>query len=301
MGEATSELELGSAYSIQGDIIKSAAHLRRALELHRQAGNRDQQLRAVSALGTIAEELGQFESALSHFEEAVLLLDDRYDYAAGGLYNNVGYMQIKMGRVPEALTTLEHAVTVCRAVDDRHLEIFAASNIGDAYRRLGRYDEALTHLDRALALAVEVGIQPSTAYARNRLGNAYRDLGRIDDARAELEEALRISRTAISPISEPEALIDLAATVFAAGELVTANDLARAGLDIAAEQGRRYQEARACDLLDHICRRSGRPDAAAQYRRRADDLLTELGHPGTDVLGATLADGSAPRGGSEPG
>jgi tetratricopeptide (TPR) repeat protein len=130
---------------------------------------------AVSALGTIFLQYGQFEAAERQLAVAIGMNPN--DPLA---YVNRGLALKELGRHYEALASCQKAILLDPGNAD------AYCNCGLALRELNRLDEALTGLDRAIAL------RPAFPDALSNRGIVLKDLGRLDEALRSLERAIAL-------------------------------------------------------------------------------------------------------------
>lgn len=152
-----------------------------------------------------------------------------------------GAALLAVGRWPEAIPTLERAVSHARELGEADVLVRALASLGRGLHRLGRYEPAAAALDEALARA------PHTPALAAVLDGARR-------ARADLH--LQQGRAA-----EAEALL-------------------RDALDAATARGSQADEARAHRGLGHVLGLAGRWTEAADALDVADELLTGLGDAG---------------------
>ena len=94
--------------------------------------------------------------------------------------NNFGAELLKQGKLAEAVTELQQAITL----DPTYAAAFR--NLGYAHDRAGQGDEAIAAYRRALAL------EPRDALTLNNLGVLYEKRGRYEEALAAFEEAANV-------------------------------------------------------------------------------------------------------------
>lgn len=277
-GEAHTRSDLARAYLHHGRAADAREQFLRAIDLHRRNGERELEATSLSELGVLYHRLGEFSEALRLFRTAHPLCagDQRLE---GALAANLGATLTTLGRLDEAVDQHRRALVLSRQAGDPDAEIGALADLGDIWRRLGRHREALEHIRDAVSLAEAHGLVPRVAYARHRLGNIYRQTGRFDDALSNLNEALCLVRAVSGPATESEVLVDFGGVHRDIGDLLTAADLAEAGLRAAINRGERYQQARALNELAELHRCAARAALAQDYWRRAYALFAELGTP----------------------
>lgn len=294
VGEAITRTHLAGTYMNQGRGEEARSHLYRALELHRQSGDRALEASTLGSLGILCYRLGQFPEALRHFTRAASLCAGHDPHSEGVLRTNIGIALTPLGRIDEALDHYRQGLALSRQAGNADGESCVLADLGDAHRRLGQYDTSLHHLKQALALATRNGLVPKEAYVRHRLGNTYRELGLLDEAMANLSEALRIVKTVSGPATESEVLINLGAVHRDAHDFRHAHDLTQQGLKLATTRSEHYQVARALDSLACLYEQSGRWDVAQDHWRRAATLFEELGTPDADAIRLKLTHDRGP-------
>ena len=287
VGEAHARTDLAAAYLHHGRGADAREQFLRAIDLHREHGERDLEAGALTALGVLCHRAGEFPEALRLFRTARPRCagDPGLESAlAAGL----GATLAVLGRLDEAVDRYRQALVLARQAGDPDGECGALTGVGDVWRRLGRYREAIEHLKEAVELAGAHGLAPRVAAARHRLGNTYRETGRIDDALRNLNDVAlfrqsatpgrgTLSKKCHSPAGE--VLIDLGGLHRDLGDMLTAGDLVERGLRAAIDRGERYQQARALNELAELHRCAARAGLAQDYWRRAHALFHELGTP----------------------
>lgn len=165
-------LELGLAYRSAENHPKEIDAYRSGLT---RAEDDESTQRLMMALGSAYEQSGQFDSAVSVFEDLVKRAPD-YDMAL----NYLGYMLADSGQ------QLDYA----RELIERALKInpenaaFLDSYAWVQYR-LGNFDEAREYLERAVALDTD-------ATMFDHLGDIYQALGNTEEARRWWQKALEL-------------------------------------------------------------------------------------------------------------
>lgn len=156
--------------------------------------------------GALAYNVGEYEAALEHFEQAIVLLgpiemddlDDRHALADAIQWEAV--TQAALGDFETAETLARRAVELHREANPGASEALAISlkSLQDALRDVGKNDEAVEIGFEALAMNREFfGNQHlETAHALNQLGSSLRDAGRPEEAITLVEEGLAIRQAA---------------------------------------------------------------------------------------------------------
>ncbi|HHT9130186.1 MAG TPA: tetratricopeptide repeat protein [Candidatus Brocadiaceae bacterium] len=117
---------------------------------------------------------GDYENALSYFEEAV-----RKNSNQTAASFQIGYCKANLGRYAEAIEAYKQAIRIKPDNAD------AYHSMGVAYTNLGRYTEAIETFKQ------EIHIEPNCAEAYYNLGVLYSGLGRYAEAIKTFKEAIR--------------------------------------------------------------------------------------------------------------
>lgn len=132
--------------------------------------------------GKALMEEGQYEEAIEHFTEA-LLIDPQYLQARGNLaiaFNELGVALQKQNKVDQAIEKWEQAIQF----NPEHSGAYF--NIGLALAVKGRHEQAIKYFKQALQL------KPDWHEPYNDLGLAYAQLGREDLAVENYNKALQL-------------------------------------------------------------------------------------------------------------
>jgi DNA-binding SARP family transcriptional activator/tetratricopeptide (TPR) repeat protein len=188
--------ELGFATSRLGDYRSSDEHLRRALELFLDLGDRASVALVRHGLAALCTDQSRYEEALDHAVEALRVrrsLQDRASAAAVAHSENaVGWILAHLGQ-PDA------ALWYCRRALARHTESGSRTgvaetldSIGYAYAQLGDTAQAVAHYEQALAAYQRLGDIENEAKSRVCLGDVQYASGQVDAARHSWEVALTL-------------------------------------------------------------------------------------------------------------
>jgi len=139
--------------------------------------------------------LGQYEKALSYYEEALKIRREIGDVKGeGGCLNNIGIVYRNLGQYEKALSYYEDSLEIFREIGDVKGEGTVLNNIGIVYRNLGRYEQALSYNEEALKISREIGDVEGEGRTLNSIGAVYDYLGQYEKALSCYEESLEINR-----------------------------------------------------------------------------------------------------------
>jgi tetratricopeptide (TPR) repeat protein len=162
-------LNLGNVHYLRGDLGRARAAFRAALAAHPDS------VAALSNMGLVLKEQGEFDQALAHLWRAHQL-----DPLAESPLRNLMLTLVDSNRLGEAVTLGERIV----AGDPERYE--AQLFMGIALERLNEPGRALPCLEAAVRL------RPEQAEAHRNRGKALQGLGRLDEAVASYSRALEL-------------------------------------------------------------------------------------------------------------
>jgi tetratricopeptide (TPR) repeat protein len=128
---------------------------------------------------------------------------------------SLGEAQMLAGRLEEALTLTERALTHAHAHQERGNAAYALRLLGEivARREPPENNQAGEYYRQALALAEELGMRPLVAHCHLGLGKLYVTIGRHPEARTELSAAIELYRVMEMTFWLPQAEAALAEVV----------------------------------------------------------------------------------------
>jgi len=112
-----------------------------------------------------------------------------------GVFTNMAYALLALGRKEEAAKALETAVSYCpNFLPNRELLARIYEDIANVHYSQGRYGEALKCCEEWLGISRRLGDEPGEAATLGRIGLVYYSHGRHDEAVKCYEEGLAIER-----------------------------------------------------------------------------------------------------------
>lgn len=264
--------ETAGVYWRLGDVRRCQAAAEEALAMFRQAGDRDGERRALSALVSLHLGLtGDYAQALV-CNEAIQRLAHELDntYAAIIAQGNSSVALALLGNYKAAQQALAPALDFVERVGDLFTEgafrIFQAIN----YRGLGDLAEACRCAEHALALCRQVGNPNFEIEALAVLGLAALDQGQPHDARRWLEEAVACAGRYAQEQDRAAQLAHLALAHSRLGERETALALSAQALSIIEREPEMYERLKtACFERAQIVHDAQGLQAALPHLERA--------------------------------
>ncbi|MGD8414641.1 MAG: tetratricopeptide repeat protein [Candidatus Latescibacterota bacterium] len=200
---------LGEAYWRKFRGLKDTQWVRQAAVECRRALELDSTLAPIHVtMGNVRNEMGEYESAISHFETALAL-----DSTAAGAYNGLADSYARLGRLESAESTYELAISV-------KPDYWGGYNdLGYFYYTNGRFDEA------AEQYAKVAGLTPDNYLAFSNLGAMYYYLERWDEAKEAFARSIKVR-------PNDRAYLNLASIYYIEGNYGEAAELCERALEL---------------------------------------------------------------------
>ncbi len=253
---------LGIVYYLRGQLDEAERHYASSLQINRELGNRHGEGIRLGNLAGIYHTTGEFELALRYYGEALAIYRDLSNPHGESLtLCNVADTYRDMGRPQEAIELASAAMTMAVQLHSKVAEAVAAKSLAAAYRDLGRRDEALEVARQAVSCGRAIGDAALKVASLNVLASIERDSGDGATAAIHHADALAQAREAGLRDGEIDALIGLARTVYAAGQLRSALMYAQQAESLATENRHGLMGREARTFLDRLARgpRPARP------------------------------------------
>jgi class 3 adenylate cyclase/tetratricopeptide (TPR) repeat protein len=193
---------LGQAYLAQGDYRQAIAHFEQTVAS--LDGNRryerfgDILPPAISSRARLAlcyAELGTFAEGRTPGEEGLRIAEiDNRPVSRIMASWGVGWLALRQGHLPRALSLLERAIGICQDADLRFGFHAIAAALGEAYILSGRADAAVPLLTQVLEQTTAMAPRGFQALCLLPLGEAQMLAGRMEEAHALAEQALAHAR-----------------------------------------------------------------------------------------------------------
>jgi serine/threonine protein kinase/tetratricopeptide (TPR) repeat protein len=164
-------VRIGEVLLPQGEYDAAHAALQNALEAARSLGDTDAQADALSQLGNLASEIGQYSDALAYLEQANPLAAN--PRTLGRVQWSLSVTHWRTGNVDQARHFAEMGLTVAHELADPVLEILFLNMLGIVAMQ-SDLDRSDVHFQEALVLARRAGHRGREATILGNLGvNAY--------------------------------------------------------------------------------------------------------------------------------
>ena len=138
---------------------------------------------------------GSYESALSHFEQALQLIGDKSaTYLQGKIHTNMAGTCWFLKRPQDGIRYLEKAISYYEHTEHKANATDGYNNLGINLILLGDWNRAQGAFERALAIAAEIDEDgPQVPMVLDSLGELLMLRGSLEEARGYLERAVKTS------------------------------------------------------------------------------------------------------------
>jgi len=221
-------------------------------------------------LGVVQALIGEYDTALEHYQAALDLLRQQSDATIDGLvrlHHHIARVYGGRGAFETALEWIERALEL--AGDTHSLELARCLSLGvGMLQRQGRYSQAVEWGEQALRLTEQSGNLRDQADTLRRLGGTYRNLGNNVRAFELLNHCLELYQQTQDLAGLADAYNDLANVCYNLGQMIEARSYYEAGAEIKQAIGDIYgQGLFACNLGGVLKLQGALDEAITQYQQ----------------------------------
>ena len=164
--------------------------------MEREVGNESLQAICLNNIGTSYSEKGQYEDALTYYQQALQLREkSKAPQDIVEAVHNLGDTSVDMGQYDQAIAYYLRALDLRRSMDDQRGAAIESNSLGILFDYQGRFGAAIKSEQDALKTFRDLKDQ-STWMARilNATAEALILAGRGDEAVSDMDESLKLSR-----------------------------------------------------------------------------------------------------------
>jgi Flp pilus assembly protein TadD len=191
--EALAHRGVAQACAHLGRYAEAGPHLRQALALYRQMGDRHGLADAELSLCALLSRQNRHTEALHHCEQARDMFAAVGDQRGEALaLSTIGFLHSELSHGAEAIEYGQRAVTLIRQLHDHSSEASVLTNLGYAHHRIGQHRQAVRYYERAARMFEALGSHFLRAEALLDLGDTHLAAGEPDAARTAWRKALEL-------------------------------------------------------------------------------------------------------------
>ncbi len=311
------KVDLSSLLGQKEDALRSAEA---AVQLARQSGQQALEAQALTSLGDLYYQQSRYDNAQACHEQALKLYEALNDLAGQAEnWRLLGHLHMRAGRTEpaiqysqralklfrqvgdlrgqtKALTSLglaatdyaqardyhEQALAIRRTLDDKNGQAVSYNNLAVIHWSLGLYHRALEYMEQAVTLARSLQEYRRLGFYMETLGRCYHALGRYEEALQALDESIQITQESGDRWAESVASITK-------GQVLLAQDLPPAALEVTWRAGNILRELKAAELSAALAWR-----AAAHLQMGQWELAYDVSGEATRLVSALSTGGDYP-------
>lgn len=209
----------------------------------RAAGNRRAEIQALTQLGLLFMERGQWDASWTTFDEAMRLAQTTRDEDfQSAILNNLGYLALERKRFVEAEEHLHRALKIQQRLGKTDDEVLTLNNLAVLAKQRGEYANASRHYQRVLEAVRISGDRWAESLAENNLGDVALAQGAFQEAAQRFEASLRIKREIGHKVGTIIPLANLGILARVQGNAGAAEQRFQEALDLCREMKRKPLE-----------------------------------------------------------
>lgn len=148
---------------------------------------------ALSSLGTVYQQMGEFATALSYHQQDLEISEQlQLPILQSRACGNLGAVHEALGNFEQAVRYQEQHLSVAASTNDQLAKTMAYSSLGRVHQLLGNKTQAIAYLTQGLRIAEVLGRKDEEARIRNRLGMVLWADGDLEGAQKQLETAANL-------------------------------------------------------------------------------------------------------------
>ncbi|MFE9575504.1 ATP-binding protein [Nocardia sp. NPDC006044] len=252
---------------------------RRAVAAAEHIGNRLGQANALTNLGALQWQTGNYDQATDLLWQArVLYRENGYPIGEADTLANLGGFFRYAGDSGQAADLLRQARTLYRENDHPVGEAGTLVRLGGLLRDDGDYRQAADLIQQALILFRETGSTLGEADALGFLGSVRRETGDYRQAADLFQRATTLFQESGHRRSEARWVGNLGLVCRDTGDYGQATDLIQQALALFQDIGHRLGEAINLNNLATVYQRTGNHEQAADFSRQASSFFQDIGY-----------------------
>ncbi len=173
---------------------KAKATFLRAMMLARTVGDLSSEAKALSNIGLMECNMGNYASALEHMEKSLEVPGvDSMGFLKPNTLCNIGLTHWFMGENSSALDFYKKSLSVYEAFKDFNGQASLNMNIGIVTRKMGLFQDSIAHTEKALELNLLTGDKMGQSRTLVGIGNVHKYTGFYEKSLACYAEAMEVA------------------------------------------------------------------------------------------------------------
>ena len=256
---------IASVYRDRGEGDMALELFRKALDISRSSGDRNDEANALQNMASIYLRRGELQQALELFNAALELhrsLGNRNQ--EGQVLSYLGATALYLGDNDRALEVYTQALQLSRELGSKYWEAMTLRDIGWTFDRRGEPKVALEHYTQAYEIGLQLEDRRIQGAALLGMGKSQILLGSPAEAVRQLTQAVELHRETGNALFEIQAILDLGRAYQALSDEKRAAELFLQALSLSRQRKTLIAEAVAQSAVARLERDRGHlPEAAA--------------------------------------
>ncbi|HEY9696122.1 MAG TPA: tetratricopeptide repeat protein [Trichocoleus sp.] len=284
-GEAVGAVDLlASCYLTTQQYEAARQTYEKELELLQGLSQVEEQWRQLSRartyhnLGSVAQELREYEQARSYCQQALQIyieFNDRFSQAR--TYHNLGIVAQELREYEQARSYYQQALQIFIEFNDRFSQAGTYHQLGIVAQELREYEQARSYYQQALQIYIEFNDRFSQARTYHQLGIVAQELREYEQARSYYQQALQIKIEFNDRFSQAGTYHQLGIVAQALREYEQARSYYQQALQIFIEFNDRFSQARTYYQLGQVAEVLGELESAKLLYFNDLQLSKEVG------------------------
>ncbi len=216
----------------RGDLENARTEFSEVLRINQERKDPNGQAFAHQALGSVYFNLGEPDTALSQYRQALPYFQDKDENTQARILTNIGWMYQSKGNPTQALAYYRQAQSIYRKEQSPSGLDLALHDTGVAYASLGRPQAGLAALQTALELRTKAGARKAQAATLLEIATVYQSLGKLGLAEDSYRRTLALAQKVENASLQAECLFRWAALESSQKRLPAAREKSRQSLEI---------------------------------------------------------------------
>jgi CHAT domain-containing protein/tetratricopeptide (TPR) repeat protein len=181
----------GKKFRSSGDNQKSIESFQKAIQLARDIGSKEHEVKCIRQLSTVYWNLNNLQRFGDLNKNGLKIAKQLNHKKEEGRYlNNIGILHKKLNNYSKALDSFEDALDIAKELGNRQDESDILNNMGNIYKNIGNFEKSLDYLSKALMIDRKIGNKIYIAVDLFNIGETYRNKGLISNSKQNLKKAL---------------------------------------------------------------------------------------------------------------
>ncbi len=256
------------------------------LELPLPKLNEENQAIFHNRTGILYQGFGEYDKALTSFEEA-LKIDKRRkdDNGTAANLHQIGIIHQLKGHYDEALKNYEQSLEIAGKLGNPKGIAESLHQIGMIHEEKGRYDEALSRYQQSLEIREKIGDTKGIAESLGQIGIIYQKKGQYDEALKNYEKCRKIFSGLGAQKELSTTLHQIGMIYEEKGQYDEALKHYRQSLEIKEKIGDTKGIAESLHQIGIIYQKKGRYDEALKSYQQALEIAEKIG----DIAGSAIS------------